>query len=158
MNPCTAINVPEEIIDLSQKTKGIICNLRIGQYPIEKSETRIRSWMLEMDYNKTWNFHEEMHTFFENVQPGERLLLVCQGVEGEIFSLVTDIEEIFWFNHYPRIDFEKRPRIVQRILGYSDLWGGFVLATAKVGRVKQQASLGYDLLFKIAKRLGGIKN
>ncbi|MDA3815296.1 MAG: hypothetical protein PF549_02930 [Patescibacteria group bacterium] len=158
-NPREAIDVPEEIIKLSRDKKGITCNLRIGQYSLKgKTESEIRRWQIEMMFNDTWNFHKDMEIFFRNVQPKERIILLCQGFGADIFSLITDVEDIFWFNDYPRIDFEKRPRIVRKIFGDSNLWGGFVLAAAKVGRVKQQAALGYDLLFQIAKRPGGIKN
>ena len=158
-NPFTAVNVPGKIIELAFAKAGIVCNLRDGQYS-EKGKTdaeKNRRNVLRVLYD-TWFFYEKMEVFFKTIQSGTRLILVCQGFGKEIFSFITDVEEIYWADgHYPRIDFEKRPRIVQKVFGHSNLWGGFILAAAKVGRVKKQAALGYELLFEIAKRPGGIK-
>lgn len=158
-NPCTVIDVPREIINLALEKTGIVCNLRINQYPKEeKTKDERRHQYIKMALCDTWNFYEKMEDFLKTIQDGTRLILVCQDFGGRIFSFVTDIGNIYWVDGcYPRISFEKRPRIVQKVLGYSNLWGGFILAAAKVGRVKKQAALGYDLLFEIAKRPKGIK-
>ncbi|OGZ31973.1 MAG: hypothetical protein A3I88_00540 [Candidatus Portnoybacteria bacterium RIFCSPLOWO2_12_FULL_39_9] len=88
---------------------------------------------------------------------GERLILVCQDFGDNIFTLVIDVKNIYWSGNYPRIDFDGRPKIVRQFFGDSNLWGGFLLAIARVGKVRKQAKSRYDLLFEIAKRPGGLR-
>jgi len=160
-NPHEAIFVPDEIIALAAKRPEIVCNLRPSQRPIKENETekeeRLRR--IEEALFDTWFFYRPLEDFFKGVESGERLILVCQSFREDIFTFITDIEKIYWAdNHYPRIDFEKRPRIVCKFFGYGNLWGGFLLAAAKVGRVKKQAKIGYDLLLELANRPRGLKN
>jgi hypothetical protein len=160
-NPYRVVDVPQEIIALASEIHGIVCNLRPSQQPIIENEPEDEKMLrkIKMGLFDTWFFCEEMGVFLKTILPGNRLVLVCQGAGEDIFSFVTNVTRIFWADgHYPRIDFERRPRVVQKIFGHSNLWGGFILAAAKVGRVKKQAGLGYDLLLKLAKRSDGIKN
>lgn len=160
-NPIEVIDVPREIMDLADKNPGIVCNLRINQQPHLKSlsEEEKRSLMIKMGMFDTWNFSEEMESFLKTIPPNTRMVLLCQGFKGDIFTFVTDVTGIYWADKcYPRIDFQKTPRVVQKVFGFSNLWGGFLLAAGKVGRVKKQARLGYELLFNLAKRAGAIKS
>jgi len=160
-NPIREIDVPQDILDLAKKNPGIVCNPRIDkQLDLKidlknKNKDEIRR-ILSIMFD-TFNFCEEMETFLKAIQPGTRMILVCQSFGEDIFTLVTDVTRIYWADRcYPRIDFEKRPRVVRKVFGESNLWGGFILAAAKVGRVKRQGCLGYGLLFDLAKRRGGI--
>lgn len=159
-NPHGAILVPQEILELAAKRPEIVCNLRPSQRPIKENETEEEKRFRQMEegFFDTWFFYRPLEDFLKGVKPGERLILVCQGFGGDIFTFITDIEKIYWSdNHYPRIDFNKRPRIVYKLFGHSNLWGGFLLVVAKVGRVRKQAKIGYDLLFEIANKPGGLK-
>ncbi len=159
-NPQEAIFVPNEIIAIAAKRPEIVCNLRPNQRPIKENETEEekRFRQIEEGLFDTWFFYRPLKDFFRGVKPGERLILVCQSFGEDIFTFITDIEKIYWAdNHYPRIDFKKRPRIVYNHFGHSNLWGGFLLAVARVGRVKKQARVGYDLLVEIADRPRGLK-
>jgi hypothetical protein len=159
-NPFDVIDVPLEIIKLASQKSGIVCNLRLNQQPIvEGDEGKKRCRAIEMALCDTWNFYEKMKDFLKTIKPGTRLILVCQSFRETVFSFVRDIEDIYWADGcYPRINFRKKPRAVQEVFGHSNLWGGFILAAAKVGRIKEQAELGYNLLFEIAKRPDGIIN
>lgn len=155
-NPSGAIFVPQEIISLAAERTEIVCNLRHGQRPIE-NESEFEEKELEGVFD-TQFFYKPIKDFLRGVNPGERLIFVCQNHGEDIFSFVTDVENIYWAdNYYPRIDFNKRPRLVYKLFGLSNLWGGFILAVARVGRVKKQARPGFDLLFEIAKRSRGLK-
>ncbi len=158
-NPSRVVSVPKEILDLAIKRPEIICNLRPRQQPLLKqTEEEVRLRAIKDGIFDTWFFYEPLENFLKGIQPGERLVLVCQGFGEDIFTLVTDVEKIYWAdNYYPRIDFNKTFRVLKKFIGPSYVWGGFLLAVAKVGRVKEQARIGYDLLFKIAGRPGGLK-
>ncbi len=158
-NPSGVISVPKEILNLAAKRPEIKCNLRPHQRPLLKqTKEEVRLMAIKDGLFDTWFFYEPLEDFLKYIQPGERLILVCQGFGKDIFTLVTDVEKIYWAdNHYPRIDFNKTFRVVKKFIGPNYVWGGFLLAVAKVGRVKKQARIGYDLLFKIARRPGGLK-
>lgn len=159
-NPSRAILVPQEIINLAAVRPEIVCNLRPSQRPEEQTETEEEKETRKMyeGFFDCWFFYKPVEGFLKDVRPGTRLILVCQNFGEDIFTLITDIKDIYWADkHYPRIDFNKKPRIVRQLFGESNLWGGFILAVARVGKVKKQAQSGYNLLFKIAKRPGGLR-
>jgi hypothetical protein len=160
-NPLEVIDVPQDIIDLAAKNPGIICNLRINQQANleKKTDEERRKIAIEKTLWDTWNFYEKMEKFLRSVTPGTKIIMVCQGFTGIIFTIVTNITNIYWADdHYPRIDFSGRSPVVKGAFGESNLWGGFILAAAKVSKeVEKQDCLQYYLLFELAEK-GQIMN
>lgn len=154
-NPQTAIPVPTEVIELSKKHPEILCNLRPTQRPENTGETKKEKQIREIrdSLSDGWFFYHPLEAFLKGVKPDERLVLVCQGFGEEIFTFTTDVENIYWAGDcYPRIDFERRPELVRKIFGESNLWGGFILAVARVSKkVEISAGKGYEPLIQIAK-------
>lgn len=160
-NPHDAIPVPEEIINLAAEKSGIFCNLRPEQRPVAEGETekekRFRE--IEEDLHDKYFLYHLVGSFLRSVSPGERLVLVCQHSQGSIFTLVTDVDRIYWADgRYPRIDFNKEPQAVKEIFGQGNLWGGFILAVARVEKkVENQIKEGFGIFLEIAGGSGAIK-
>jgi hypothetical protein len=160
MNPRLVLLVPDELIKLSKKHPELLCNLRPEQRSqrlgVTEKERRLQD--IKDTLASSWYFYRPLEPFLKSVRPGERLVLACQGFGEQVFTFVTDVAGIYWAqDYYPRVDLQRRPRVVRRLFGESNLWGSFILAFARVPRkVKIQAGEGYDLLLEIAKMKGNL--
>jgi hypothetical protein len=156
-NPCTVLLIPNELIELSKNHPEVICNLRPEQRPqrTDQDERRRKLELIKEQFSDTFFFDKSVHEFLKQVKPGDRVVMACQGFGEEVFTFVTDIKGIYWAGDYPRIDFGKRPQVVEKLFGHSNLWGAFILAIACVSKETElRAEEGFDLIIDIAERGG----
>ena len=142
--PKIIVAVPNELIMLSEKRRGVACNLRLAQRPQGQlwPEDGLKS---EWRDEKIHLYRPFIH-FFKGLYKGDKLIVCFQTGDGEYYSITDKVEQISWDDgFYPQVCFAEQC-----------LWGAYILAIAKIKPNKSivdegKRHEGFGLFFRMEK-------